>query len=67
MEAPTHGYSMPKIEKPNIKPENSIELNLKSEKDIDYNISIFYIEDKLYFQGTSKDIFENKKYEKYIF
>ena len=64
MEAPTPGYLVPKIEKPIIKPENSIELNLKSEKDINYNISIFYIEDKLYFQGTSKDLFGNKKYEK---
>ena len=64
MEAPSPFYETPKIKKPIVKPDNSIELNLKSDKNINYNLSIFFIEDELYFQGTSKDQFENKKYEK---
>ena len=62
MEAPL--YETPKIKKPIIKPDNSIELNLKSDKNIKYNLSIFFFEDQLYFQGKSKDQFENKTYEK---
>ena len=54
----------PKITKPIIKPDNSIELNLKSDKNVNYDLSIFYIEDKLYFQGALKGEFENKNYEK---
>ena len=38
-------------------------MNLKSDKNINYNLSIFYIKDKLYFQGTTKDQFENTTYE----
>ena len=53
----------PKITKPIIKPDNSIALNLKSDKNVNYDLSIFYIEDKLYFQGTLKGEFENKNYE----
>jgi hypothetical protein len=46
------------------KPENSIELQLKSNKNINYVISIYYLEDKLYINAISKDYFPNKKYEK---
>ena len=53
----------PKITKPIIKPDNSIALNLKSDKNVNYDLSIFYIEDKLYFQGALKGEFENKNYE----
>ena len=63
-EAPTPLNEKPKIKKPVIKPNNSIELNLKSDKNINYDLSIFYIEDKLCFQGTKKNQFENKTYEK---
>ena len=66
-DAPTPLNENPKIRKPVIKPDNSIELNLKSDKNINYNLSIFYIEDKLYFQGTTKDQFENKTYENIYF
>ena len=63
-EAPTPFIEKPKIKKPIVKPDNSIELNLKSDNDINYNLSIFYIENQLYFQGTTRDQFENKTYEK---
>ena len=63
-EAPTPFNEKPKITKPIIKPDNSIELNLKSDKNVNYDLSIFYIEDKLYFQGALKAEFENKNYEK---
>ena len=63
-EAPTPFNEKPKITKPIIKPDNSIALNLKSDKNVNYDLSIFYIEDKLYFQGTLKGEFENKNYEK---
>ena len=63
-EAPTPFNEKPKITKPIIKPDNSIELNLKSDKNVNYDLSIFYIEDKLYFQGALKGEFENKNYEK---
>ena len=63
-EAPTPFNEKPKITKPIIKPDNSIALNLKSDKNVNYDLSIFYIEDKLYFQGALKGEFENKNYEK---
>ena len=63
-EIPTPLFELEKIKKPIIKPDNSIELNLKSDKNINYDISIYFIEDKLYFHGTTKDQFENKTYEK---
>jgi len=44
------------------KQDNSIELKLKSNKNIYYDISIYYLEDKLYFTGKSK--FPNKEYAK---
>ena len=66
-EAPTPLNEKEKIKRPIFKPENSIELNLKSDKNINYDLSIFYIEDKLYFQGTIKNQFENKTYEKIYF
>ena len=43
------------------KPDNSIELQLKSDKNISYNISIYYEESKLYFIAISKDDIRNKK------
>ena len=46
------------------KPENSIELKLKSDKNLNYDISIYYFEDRLYFSGITKDTFPNKKYVK---
>lgn len=56
-EAPT-----PRLLFPKTKP---IELNLKSDKNKFYDISIYYVEDKLYFNGVSKDSFPfQKKYEK---
>ena len=45
------------------KQDNSIELQLKSDKNVNYEISIYYREDILYFKGISKDKFPNKKYE----
>ena len=64
MEAPTH-QQISMISKPIEKPNNSIELNLKSTKDKNFNISVYYIEDKLYFNGISKEEFLfQKKYEK---
>ena len=63
-EAPTPFIEKPKIKKSIMKPDNSIELNLKSDDDSNYNLSIFYIENQLYFQGTTKYQFENKTYEK---
>ena len=64
MEAPTPNYECTKIKKPVKKPNNSIELKLKSDKNANYDISIYLFEDKLYFNGLSKDQFENKTYEK---
>ena len=64
MEAPNLFNEIPKIKKPIVKPDNSIELNLKSDRNIDYNISIFFIEDQLYFLGTTKAQFENRTYKK---
>ncbi len=64
MEAPTPNSEWIKIKKPVKKPNNSIELNLKSDKNANYDISIYFFEDKLYFNGISKDQFENKTYEK---
>ena len=67
MEMPTPLKELTKItkkQKPIIKPDNSIELNLKSDKNINYDISIYFIEDKLYFNGKNKDQFEDKAYEK---
>ena len=64
MEAPTPNSEWIKIKKPVKKPDNSIELNLKSDKNVNYDISIYFIEDKLYFNGISKEQFENKTYEK---
>ena len=63
-EAPTPFIEKPKIQKPITKQDNSIELNLKSANNINYTLSIFYIENQLYFQGTTKDQFENKTYER---
>jgi len=63
-EAPIILNEKPKFKKKIIKPNNSIELNLISDKNINYDVSIFYIEDKLYFQGTKKEQIENKTYEK---
>jgi hypothetical protein len=63
-EAPIILSEKPKFKKKIIKPNNSIELNLISDKNINYDVSIFYIEDKLYFQGTKKEQIENKTYEK---
>jgi hypothetical protein len=37
---------------------------LKSDKNINYDISIYFKEDKLYFHGTTKDQLETKTYEK---
>lgn len=48
---------------PGKKPSISIELNLKSDKDIVYYIYIFIISDKICFVGESKDIFPQKKYK----
>lgn len=45
------------------KEDNSTELQLKSDKNINYEISIYYKDDKLYFKGISKDKSQNKKYE----
>ena len=64
MEAPTPNSEWIKIKKPVKKPNNSIELNLKSDKNANYDISIYFFEDNLYFNGISKDQFENKTYEK---
>lgn len=64
MEAPTPIYESTKIKKPVKKPDNSIELELNSDKNINYDISIFYMKDKLYFEGITKGQLENKKYEK---
>ena len=64
MEAPTPNYEWTKIKKPVKKPDNSIELNLKSDKNTNYDISIYFLEDKLYFNGILKGQFENKTYEK---
>ena len=64
MDAPTPNCEWTKIKKPVKKPNNSIELNLKSDKNANYDISIYYVEDKLYFNGISKDQIENKTYEK---
>ena len=44
------------------KPQKSIELTLKSEQNIPYDVSIYYILDKLYLKATSKDMFNKKKY-----
>ena len=64
MDAPTP-QQISMISKPIEKPNNSIELNLKSTKDKNFNISVYYIEDKLYFNGISKEEFLfQKKYEK---
>ena len=56
MEAPTPT-------KPVIKPEISIELKLKSDKNLNYDISIYYIEDRLFLTGITKNIFQNKRFE----
>ena len=64
METPTPNSECIKIKKPVKKPNNSIELNLKSDKNANYDISIYFFEDNLYFKGISKDQFENKTYEK---
>lgn len=64
MEAPTPNCEWTNIKKPVKKPNNSIELNLKSDKNSNYDISIYFSENKLYFNGISKDQFENKTYEK---
>ena len=61
---PKINYECTKIKKPVKKPNNSIELKLKSDKNANYDISIYLFEDKLYFNGLSKDQFENKTYEK---
>ena len=45
------------------KEDNSTELQLKSDKNINYEISIYYKDDKLYFKGISKDTSQNKIYE----
>ena len=42
------------------KPDNSIELKLKSDKNLNYDISIYYLEDRLYFTGIKKINFQIK-------
>ena len=68
MEAPSPFNTFITVDKPvnSIvdKPVNSIELKLKSDKNLNYNISIYYIEDRLFFCGIAKDNFQNKKFEK---
>ena len=54
MEAPK-AYEVKKTEK-------TIELSLKSDDNIPYDVSIYYILDKLYLKATSKDMFNKKKY-----
>ena len=53
----------PTPNKPVKKPEISIELKLKSDKNLNYDISIYYIEDRLFFTGITKNIFQNKRFE----
>ena len=59
MEAPTPDFEKTTLQKPVKKPNNSIELNLKSDKNNIYDISIYFIEDKLFFSGILKDQFED--------
>lgn len=53
----------PTPNKPVKKPEISIKLKLKSDKNLNYDISIYYIEDRLFFTGITKNILQNKRYE----
>lgn len=63
MEAP-NPQSFITVKEPMNKPDSSIKFNLKSDKNLDYDISIYYIEDMLYFSGVANDIFQNKTFEK---
>ena len=58
MEAPIACQGSDKLSKP----EKSIEFSLKSDNDKKYDISIYYISDKLYLKAISKDIFRKKEY-----
>lgn len=42
------------------KPEKSIEFSLKSDNEKQYDLSIYYISDKLYLKSISQDIFRKK-------
>ena len=64
MEAPTPDFEKATLQKPVKKPNNSIELNLKSDKNNIYDISIYFIVDKLFFSGILKDQFEDKTFQK---
>jgi len=44
------------------KPEKSIEFSLKSDNEKQYDLSIYYISDKLYIKAISQDIFRKKQY-----
>ena len=44
------------------KPEKLIEFSLKSDNEKQYDLSIYYIWDKLYEKAISQDIFRKKKY-----
>lgn len=46
------------------KPKVFINLELKTDKNILFDITIYYLSDKLYFKGESKDKFPQKKYKK---
>ena len=58
MEAPIACQGSDKL----IKPEKSIEFSLKSDNDKKYDISIYYISDKLYLKAIYKDMFRKKEY-----
>ena len=42
------------------KPEKLIEFSLKSDNEKQYDLSIYYISDKLYLKAISQDIFRKK-------
>ena len=44
------------------KPENEIKFEMKSDNKIFYDISIYYLSEKLYIKGISKDKFNKKQY-----
>ena len=48
-----------------IKPKNVKKLNLKSDKNNEFEVQIFIFEDSLFFEGTSKKLFPKKTIKKY--
>lgn len=58
MEAPNAFQEREKL----IKPEKSIELSLKSDNNVLYDLSLYFISDKLYLRAKAKELFRKKKY-----